>query len=206
MSPRAGLVWLALGLAIILPVAVAATSPLLAYRSAIYIAAGFFGIAALALTLVQPLLAGGLLPGLPARSGRRVHRWTGAALVVMVVAHVAALWVTSPPDVIDALLFDSPTPFSVWGVAAMWAVFASAALATLRGRMRLSPVIWRIGHTALAIIIAIGGVLHALLVDGTMGTLSKALLCALVVAATAKVVFDLRAWSLLRRRRARLHK
>lgn len=180
--------------------AIAAASPLLAWRDAIYIASGFAGMIALALMLAQPLLAGGYLPGLPALHGRRVHRWIGFTLVVMVAAHVAGLWLTSAPDVIDALLFDSPTPFSVWGVVAMWATFAAASLAVLRGRRRIGPKTWRIGHTALAAVIVIASVVHALLIEGAMGPVSKAAFCALVLAATAKVMLDLRAWTLLRRR------
>lgn len=199
---RAVLIWAALFLAITIPLAIAATSDLLQWRGPAYIVAGLAGVVALALVLVQPLLAGGYLPGLPALKGRRVHRWVGAALVVAVVVHVAGLWITSAPDVIDALLFASPTPFSVWGVAAMWAVFASALLAALRGPLRLRPRIWRLGHSALAVVIVAGTVAHALLIEGTMGTLSKVALCALAVAAAAKVLVDLRAWSLLVRRRA----
>lgn len=199
---RAVLIWAGLAAAIAVPIAVAATSPLLAWRDAVYIASSFAGMAALAFILLQPLLAGGVLPGLPARPGRRVHRWIGAALVLAVVAHVAGLWLTSAPDVIDALLFDSPTPFSNWGVVAMWAVFAAAAMAALRGRLRIGPRAWRIGHSLLAVVIVIGSVVHAVLVEGTMGPVSKAAFCLLVVAATAKVLFDLRAWALLARRRA----
>ena len=200
-SARAILIWIGLAVAISVPVAVAATSPLMAWRDSIYIAACLAGVLALALVLIQPLLAGGYLPGLPARSGRQVHRWVGLALVGMVIAHVAGLWLTSAPDVIDALLFDSPTPFSVWGVSAMWGVFAAALLAALRAPLRLGPRLWRIGHTALVVVIAVGSVIHALLVEGTMGTLSKVALCVLVIAATAKAIADLRVWSLLRRRR-----
>lgn len=200
-SARAVLIWAGLATGVAAPMAIAAMSPLLAWRDAIYIAAGFAGIIALALVLMQPLLAGGYLPGLPAPRGRRAHRWIGLALVLMVVAHVAGLWLTSAPDVIDALLFDSPTPFSIWGVVAMWATFAAALLAALRGRLRIGPRIWRIGHTALALVIVAGSVVHALLIEGTMGPVSKALLCALVVAATAKIVLQQRAWSLLARRR-----
>jgi hypothetical protein len=47
-------------------------------------------------------------------------------LVVAVVVHVGGLWITSPPDMIDALLLTSPTPFSAFGVIAMWAIFAVA--------------------------------------------------------------------------------
>jgi predicted ferric reductase len=198
---RGILIWAGLAAAIAAPVVVAAASPLLAWRDPVYIASGFAGIAALALILLQPLLAGGLLPGLPARPGRRVHAWTGLALVAMVVAHVGGLWLTSAPDVIDALVFESPTPFSVWGVAAMWATFAAAALAALRWRLRLRPAVWRIGHSALAVVIVVGSVVHALLVEGAMGTVSKAAFCALVAVVTAKVLADLRAWTLLTRGR-----
>ncbi len=185
---RAALIWAALLTAIAVPLAAAAASPLLAWREPIYIAAGFAGIVALALMLVQPLLAAGYLPGLAALRGRRVHRAVGAALVTALVLHVAGLWITSPPDVIDVLLFRSPTPFSVWGVIAMWTVFATALLATFRRRLRLSPRTWRIGHTSLAVVIVVGTVVHAMLIEGAMETVSKAALCALVLAATVRVV------------------
>lgn len=197
---RAGLAWAILLAAIVVPIAVAATSPLLAWRDPVYIAAGFAGIVAMGLVLLQPLLAAGYLPGLPAPRGRRVHRWVGIALVVAIAVHVAALWLTSPPDVIDALLFVSPTPFSAWGVVAMWAAFAAALLAALRARMRIRPGYWRLGHTALVTFVVVGSVVHALLIEGTMGTVSKIALCSLVLLATAKAVFDLRSWGFLTRR------
>ena len=197
---RAILIWSALAAAIAIPVAVAATSPQLAWRHPVYIAAGFAGVAAMALLLVQPLLAGGYLPGLPVRRGRRIHRLVGIALVAAVILHVAALWVTSPPDVIDALLFVSPTPFSLWGVIAMWAILAAALMAALRRRLR--PRTWRVGHTALVTLAVATSVAHAMLIEGTMGTISKAALCAVALAATAKAVTDLRAWRLLSRPKA----
>jgi hypothetical protein len=55
---------------------------------------------------------------------------------------------------------------------------------------------------ALASAVVLGGAVHAMLIDGTMGPLSKAALCALVVAAWAKVMADRRPWSALARRRA----
>jgi hypothetical protein len=154
------------------------------------------------LLLLQPLLAGGWLPGLAGPRGRRAHGWVGAGLVAAVVAHVAGLWITSPPDVVDAVLFRSPTPFSAWGVVAMWAAFAAALLAGLRRRLRLAPGIWRLCHMGLASAVVLGGAVHAMLIDGTMGPLSKAALCALVIAAWLKVMADRRPWSALARRRA----
>ena len=189
-SQRRMLVWAALLIVLAVPIAAAAMSPLLAWRDPVYILAGFAGVVAMALLLLQPLLAAGWLPGLSGPQGRRLHRWVGAALVLLVVIHVGGLWVTSPPDVIDALLFVSPAQFSVWGVIAMWAVFASALLAGLRRRLR--PHLWRRAHTLLATVIVVGSVVHAMLIEGTMETLSKAALCALVLAATVKVMVDLR--------------
>ena len=99
-----------------------------------------------------------------------------------VLIHVGGLWITSPPDMIDALLFASPTPFSPFGVIAMWAIFAVALLAALRRRLGLRPRTWRIAHTLLAIVIVAGSVVHGILIEGTMETVSKAALCALVLA------------------------
>lgn len=192
------LIWAALAAAIGVPIALAATSPQLEWRDPVYILAGFSGIVALALVLIQPLLIGGYLPGLPAYRGRRAHHWIGGALVAAVVVHVAGLWITSPPDMIDALTFTSPTPFSPFGVIAMWAIFAVALLAALRRRLGLRPQTWRIAHMVLAVVIVVGVVAHAVLIEGTMETVSKAVLCALVLAAAVKVMVDLRVW----RRRA----
>jgi predicted ferric reductase len=194
IEARAILSWVVIAAAIVVPIAAAAASPLLAWRYPIYIIAGFAGIVALGLMLVQPLLIGGYLPGLSVYRGRRIHRWTGALLVLAVVIHVGGLWITSPPDVIDALLFASPTPFSNWGVIAMWAVFAVALLASLRHRLRLRT--WRIVHTCLAVIIVLGSTVHAYLIEGTMETISKVALCVLVIAATIKVIADLRVWAM----------
>ena len=191
---RAVLYWAGLAVVVGVPIALAAASPLIAYRGPVYILAGIAGIVALALTLFQPLLIGGYLPALSGYRGRRAHHWIGGALVLMVAVHVAGLWVTSPPDMADALLFASPTPFSPWGVIAMWAIFAAALLAAFRARLGLAPRTWRLCHVLLAAVIAVGGVVHALLVDGTMETVSKAALCALVLIAAAKVMVDRRVW------------
>ena len=69
------LIWAALAAAIGMPIALAATSDLLAYRGPVYVIAGFTGIMALGLVLVQPLLIGGYLPALSGYRGRRVHHW-----------------------------------------------------------------------------------------------------------------------------------
>lgn len=194
MARRRALVWAALALAIAVPLIAAAQSPLLQWRGPVYIAAGFAGIVGLALMLVQPLLVGGVLSGQPAR---RAHFWAGAALMVAVVIHVAGLWITSPPDVIDVLLFRSPAPFSIWGAVAMWAVFAAGAIALLRKRLGLR--MWRLGHSIAVATTVIATVGHAWLIQGTMETLTKAALCLFAVGACLWVLRQRRVWRLLRR-------
>jgi hypothetical protein len=188
---RVTLIWATLAAAICVPIAAAAASPQLAWRGPLYILAGFAGMIALGLMLVQPVLIAGYLPGLSAYRGRRAHHWIGGALVVAVVVHVAGLWITSPPDMIDALLYASPTPFSPFGVTAMWAIFAVALLAALRRRLGLRLRTWRIAHMSLAVVIVVGSVVHVMLVEGTMETMSKAALCALILGAATKVMADL---------------
>nr|WP_217356812.1 ferric reductase-like transmembrane domain-containing protein [Ruegeria arenilitoris] len=194
--PRPGVlaVWLALIAAIAVPVVVAGFSPYLAWRSSIYIAAGFAGVIGLGLLLVQPLLAARMMPGLTAMNSRMVHRWVGIALIAMIALHVGGLWITSPPDVVDAMLFRSPTSFSAWGVAAMWAAFAAAALAALRSRLgwRFRP--WRLAHASLALVTILGTVVHALLIEGTMETVTKAALCGLVLFACVGALIRLQVW------------
>ncbi len=196
MMARSALIWSGFAIAIAVPLGVAASSPLLAWRDPVYVIAGFAGVVALALLLVQPLLVGGYLP-LTGRQGRRVHRGLGVLLVALVTAHVAGLWITSPPDVIDTLLFASPAPFAPWGVIAMWAMVAAAMIAVFR--QRLGARRFRVAHGAAVLVVVIASVGHAMLIDGTMGMMSKAVLCLLVIAATLKVLGDLRVWRLLRR-------
>lgn len=186
--------WGALLLVITVPLVVAATSPLLAWRSSVYIVAGLAGVIGLALILVQPLLMGGHVPAVPQARQRQLHRAGGGLLVLMVVLHVAGLWITSPPDVVDALLFTSATPFSAWGVVAMWAVFLAATLAMLRKRWRWRLRSWRLAHSATVVVIAVGTVIHATQIQGTMGTLSKWVLCIAAVLALIKVLGELRVW------------
>jgi predicted ferric reductase len=191
---RGILIWALVTIAILVPSGLALSSPLLQWRQPIYIIAGFAGVVGMTLLLLQPLLVRGVLPGFTAMRGRRAHRFVGAALVLTVVVHVVGLWITSPPDVIDALTFTSPTPFSAWGVIAMWAIFGAALLAVLRRRAGIRLGLWRIAHTALAVVIVVGTVIHAVLIEGTMETVSKIGLAGLVVIATGVVIADLRGW------------
>lgn len=181
---RVALFGIALALAVVVPIGAAATSPLLAWRDPVYIAAGLAGVIALVAMLFQPLLALVRIRSIAGIRGPRIHRWVGSVLVLLVIVHVAGLWITSPPDVVDALLFVSPTPFSIWGVIAMWSLFATAGLVAFRRFLRLQPGTWRLCHKVLAAVIATMSVAHAIMIEGTMEVLSKSVLCAMVLAAT----------------------
>lgn len=199
---RAALIWAVLGAVVVVPIAAAAASPLLAWRSPIYIAATFAGILALVFLLFQPLLAGGYLPRISAQHSRRVHRGLGGAVVGAVILHVVALWITSPPDALDALLFRAPTLFSVWGVLAMWTVFAAALVAAFRRQTALRPRTWRLVHTTLATATVLLTVAHVIPVEGAMETATKAVLSTIAILATLKAGADLRIWTAFSRNRS----
>lgn len=202
-SVRAISLWGALLLATGGPAALALGSPLIAWRDPVYIVAGFAGVVGMALLLVQPLLVGGWLPGLTGRAGRQTHRALGVALVVVVIVHVGGLWITSPPDMVDALLLRSPALFSTWGVIAMWAVLAAGLIGILRRRMATGLRVWRGLHTTLVSITVVFTVLHAVQIEGTMEPWSKAALSGLILLALVRVLLDRRIWSLwLRVRRS----
>ncbi len=193
------MIWAILIAVLLAPLVAAGFSPYLAWRDPVYIVAGFAGILGLCLLLIQPLLAGRWLPGLSPLDSRRWHRRSGIALVAAVAVHVVGLGITSPPDVSDALLFVSPTPFSAWGVVAMWVTLAVALLGLFRQRTKLRFRVWRLGHTGLACVAVVGSVVHALLIEGTMEVMSKTLLCVLAVLASARTLARMRVWDVQRR-------
>ena len=176
----------------IVPVSIAAFSPYLASRDMPYIVGGFAGIIALSLLFLQPLLPAGYFAGSEGLAGRRWHRWLGVAIVGAVVLHVGGLYLASPEDTTDALLLVSPTPFSVYGVTAMWGVVATAILVLFRRRLRLRHSVWRLVHNGLAAIVVVATVIHALQIEGAMEPVSKWMLCLAVVGATGVALLDLR--------------
>ena len=191
-APRriiAALVWGLLAACILVPVGIAAVNPLQANRDALWIVGGMAGIVALAFLLVQPLLAAGSLPGPSLTAGRRWHRWLGTMIVVAVGLHIGGLYLSSPEDTTDTLLLVAPTPFSVYGVIALLGVVLTAILVVVKSRSGLRYASWRILHNALALVVVISSIVHALLIEGAMGSVSKAILCALILAATITVLF-----------------
>ena len=193
---RAALVWVALAAAICVPIALAATSPQLAWRGPVYILAGFAGIVALGLMLVQPLLIAGYLPGLSAyraacasldrrRAGCRDRDPCRRPL-----DHQSARHDRRPSlRIADAIL-------PLWRDRHVGDLRRRAA-GYLPSAIETAPRTWRIAHMLLAIVIVAGSVVHAILIEGTMETVSKAALCALVLAAAIKVMADL--WARIKR-------
>ncbi len=182
------LIWSALSACVLVPIGIAAINPLQSSRDALWIFGGMAGVVALAILLVQPLLVGGYLPMPSVVSGRRWHRWVGAMIAAAVVLHVVGLYLSSPMDIADALLLVAPTPFSVYGVIGLAGVALTVMLVALRHRSGLRYGSWRIVHNALAFVVVVSSILHALLIEGAMGTGSKVLLCALIFGVTVIVL------------------
>ncbi len=183
------LVWALLTACILIPVGIAAANPLQASRDAFWIIGGMAGIVALALLLVQPLLAAGSLPGPSVPAARRWHRLVGTMVVLTVGLHIGGLYLSSPEDIADVLLLVAPTPFSVYGVVGLCGVVLTAILVAVRARSGLRYASWRIVHNAIALVVVISSIAHALLIEGAMGSVSKLILCALILAATVIVLF-----------------
>ena len=83
-------------------------------------------------------------------------------------------------------------PFSVYGVLAMWGIVATAVLVVLRRRSGLRYATWFFIHNALALVVVVSTVVHALQIEGAMETLSKWLVCLAALATTLVVLLDLR--------------
>lgn len=192
---RAPFFWIVFAACLCVPIVLTAMSPLLAWRNWIYILAGFAGVLALTFIVLQPLLAAKVLPNLSATHQRKLHRVVGAAIASCVAVHIIGLWVTSPPDMVDALLFRAPTLFSVWGVVAMWALLATSLLAVLRGNLRVAPRIWQRTHISVAIIAIVASISHVLPVQGAMEQTSKLMICAAAFAAALMAVVKLKIWA-----------
>lgn len=199
----APVVWLGVAAIAVVPVGLAAASPLLQGREALYVVGGMAGVLAFCLLFVQPLLMA-TAPRLmaPAR-GLRWHRWVGLAIIAMVGIHVGALYAYSPEDVADALLLVSPTPFSVYGVIGLAALALTAVLAAIRRRLPAGAVsLWRLFHSLLAVAIVGAGAVHAMLIEGTMEERSKLLVCVAAVAVVLMAAWQVNVQPALRRKQA----
>ena len=84
----------------------------------------------------------------------------------------------------------------------LWSVVATAILVALRRRSGLRPATWVLIHNALALVVVVTTVVHALQIEGAMELVSKWILCLAALATTVVVLLDLRLVKPLARRRA----
>lgn len=119
-------------------------------------AAGTLAVSALA---VQPLLA----------RGRRIarHQILGSVVLLLVLAHVAGLFVESSEDAWFALSPDGPTRARMALIATI-CLFGVVALGALRTRLPIAPATWRVLHAYLGGVVIALGVGHAVLTDGAL--------------------------------------
>lgn len=184
-------IWVALTIVISGPVLIAANSPYLAYRDTAYIIGGFAGIIGLSLLLIQLLLAAGYLPGAELTTKRQWRRWVGSAIVACLFLHVGGLYITSPPDTLDALPLVSP------GLFRLRSAGDAGDRADCGPRHSASPFGIALCDVAscpnsLSAIVVAATVTHALQIEGAMGIVSKWGLCLAVIAATGVTLIDLR--------------
>ena len=170
--------------ATVAPIALATTSLHLAYRGPLYIAAGFAGIVAMSLFVLQPLLACPVRALIAPATARRWHRIIGGSILILILAHAVGLYFVSPPDTIDASLLRAPTWFSLFGVVALWGAVLTALLAMTRLKLPMRPRSWKRLHQSIASIVVIATALHAIQIEGAMEVMSKPLLAGTIVAAT----------------------
>lgn len=154
---------LALGVAaaalVATPLTLAVTDRHLANASTALVVSTSAGALAVSALAIQPLLA----------RGRRIsrHQIFGSIALVLVLVHVAALFVESPDDARFALSPDGPTRARM-ALFATIALFGVVALGALRTRLPLSPAVWRVLHAYLAVVVITLGIGHAVLTDGAL--------------------------------------
>lgn len=139
--------------------------------------------AAVATVLIafQPVLA---MLARGRRSAWRGHWMLGVAALVLVLAHLVALWILSPEDVRFALSPDGPTRARM-AVLATLSLVIVVVLGVVRRRTGVAPEAVRVLHAFFAALALLLGVGHAVLTDGALdgpGTVVLLLLAALGVA------------------------
>jgi hypothetical protein len=114
----------------------------------------------------------------------RGHVALGLTALGLVLAHVAALWVLSPEDVLFAVSLDGPTRARM-AVLATLSLLAVTVLGVARRWTGAAPQAVQILHAFFASLTLLLGVGHAVLTDGALdgpGTAALLLLAALGVA------------------------
>lgn len=185
-------------------------------RRGAVLTAGVLGLAGLALALTSPHLAGAepvlvvstlagtvavaVLAAQPWLTRFRAHVPVGAAVLVLVAVHVAALLVLSPDDALFAMSPDGPTRARM-ALISLVLLAVVVALGAARRRLGWSGPTFRLLHGGFALLATVLGVGHAVLTDGALegwGTVVLLASGALSVAGGVAAALDRR----LRRRPA----
>ena len=114
----------------------------------------------------------------------RGHWVLGLVALVLVLAHIAALWVLSPDDVRFAIAPDGPTRARMAGLATVSLVIV-VVLGAVRRWSGVAPQAVQVLHAFFAALTLLLGIGHAVLTDGALdgpGTVALLLLAALGVA------------------------
>ena len=184
--------WAGLVVAMVAPVLIAAGSPYLAYRNLPYIVGGFAGIVCLSLFVIQPLLAAGYLPGVPSPGSADGTAGSARRSSLCVLLHVGGLYLTSPRTRSMRCCWSRRRRSRSTACWRCGASSATAVLVALRRRSGLRYATWFFIHNALALVVVVATVIHALQIEGAMETLSKWLVCLAALATTLVVLLDLR--------------
>lgn len=149
----------AAGLAVAVPLSLALTDRHLSGASTALVVSTTAGTLAASALALQPLLA----------RRRRItrHQILGSIVLVLVLVHVAALFVESSSDAWFALSPDGPTRARMALIATI-ALFCVVGLGALRSRLPLAAGTWRLLHAYLAVVVITLGIGHAVLTDGAL--------------------------------------
>jgi predicted ferric reductase len=146
------------------------------------VALGFVGLAMMGLEFVLVARFRSVAAPFGQDALLQFHRQIGYVGLGFVLVHVAlsTTWDrVNPGDAVDA-------PALVWfGVAAAGAVVVLVATSVWRLRLRMSYELWHAAHTALAVVLVLGALVHVYLVDEYVNSLWKRLVWGLMTVAFA---------------------
>ena len=150
-----------------------------------------FALVARVKTIAEPFGTDGII---------ELHRLIGYTGLAFVLIHVAlsADWSQVNPFTRG----DEPTPARVVaGAVAVGALLVLVASSIWRRRLRLSYELWQLLHTLLAVVAVVAAVVHVLLVDYYVDTISKKVLWAIMTASFVTLLVWVRVVRPLRLRR-----
>ena len=160
---------LAAAVVVAAPLLLAATDSHLVAAPTALVASTVTGALAVSALTLQPVLA-----------ARRLH-WhqaVGLVALVLVLAHLGALFIYSPGDAWFAMSPDGPTRARM-ALISLIALLVVATLGLGRDRLPLARTSWRILHAYFATVAIVLGFGHAILTDGALDGIGTPLMLCL---------------------------